>query len=217
MFEGIAGRYDLANHVLSFGIDGLWRRRAAAIVGGAGARRVLDVATGSGDLALAIVRACPHAYVMGVDFCEPMLEVARAKGVPNLALADALSLPFADGSFEAVTVAFGLRNMASWEAGLKEMRRVLAPGGLLLVMDFSLPAFGPLRMAYRLYLHRVLPRLAGALTGKPEAYAYLGESIEGFPRGEAMLEMVARCGFRDSSLSPLAMGVAAITTARRDG
>lgn len=215
IFGRISPRYDLANHILSLGMDGLWRRRAAAIVRAACASRILDVATGSGDLALAL--AHPGATITGVDFCEPMLELARAKGVPNLVQGDALALPFEESSFDAVTVAFGLRNMASWEGGLSEMRRVLVPGGLLLVMDFSLPTFAPLRGLYRLYLHHVLPSLAGALTGCREAYDYLGESVEGFPRGDALRDLVDRCGFRDIGSRPLALGVAAITTARREG
>jgi demethylmenaquinone methyltransferase/2-methoxy-6-polyprenyl-1,4-benzoquinol methylase len=144
-----------------------------------------------------------------------MLEVARKKNLPLLVQADGLRLPFRDGMFDALTVAFGLRNMASWEGALREMARVLRPGGLLLVMDFSMPEFVPLREFYRLYLHKVLPRFAAAITGNKEAYEYLGSSIESFPRGRDMQELVERSGFSDFRAQPLCCGVASIYTARR--
>ena len=136
-------------------------------------------------MARALGKASPGSVVVGADFCLPMLEIARRKRIPLLVQADGLQLPFRDGMFDALTVAFGLRNMASWNAALQEMARVLRPGGVLLVMDFSLPEFPPLRRLYRLYLHHVLPRFAAAITGNKEAYEYLGSSIESFPRGRA--------------------------------
>lgn len=144
-----------------------------------------------------------------------MLEVARNKKVPRLIQADGLSLPFQSESFDALTVAFGLRNMASWETALKEMSRVLRPGSLLLVMDFSLPTFGPFLGIYRLYLHHVLPRIAALLTGNKEAYEYLGNSIESFPRGEQMFSLITRCGYEAPKQHPLFFGIASIYTARR--
>lgn len=215
MFASIADRYDLANHALSLGVDCLWRLRAARCVAATRPRRVLDLATGSGDLALAIRRACPDAEVIGADFCEPMLRQARAKGLDQLVVADGTRLPFADGVFDAVTVAFGLRNMASREAALREMARVLRPGGLVLVMDFSLPKLPVVRPAYRWYLHHVLPRLAGWLTGKPEAYEYLGESIEAFPRHAAMCALIGECGFERVGQRLLSLGIASIYTGKR--
>src|SRR4051812_23429606 len=159
MFDRIARRYDLANHLLSGGIDFWWRHRAAEIVHRWQSRRVLDVATGSGDLALAIARRLPEAEITGTDFSGEMLAIAKRKGVPRTVAADALALPFPDTSFDAVTIAFGLRNMVDWTAALREMRRVLVPEGRVLVLDFSLPA-GVLRPLYRFYLHHCLPRLA---------------------------------------------------------
>jgi len=144
-----------------------------------------------------------------------MLEVARKKNSPLLVHADGLRLPFRDGIFDALTVAFGLRNMASWEDALREMARALRAGGLLLVMDFSLPEFAPLRELYRLYLHKVLPRFAAAITGNKEAYEYLGSSIESFPRGAQMRELVERSGFSDFRAQPLCFGVASIYMARK--
>ena len=144
-FAAIAKRYDIANHLLSGGLDFLWRAKAARIVAGEDPLRILDLATGSGDLARALRKASPRAAVIGADFCMPMLEVARKKNLPLLVQADGLRLPFREGIFDALTVAFGLRNMASWDGALREMARALRAGGLLLVMDFSLPEFAPLR------------------------------------------------------------------------
>jgi demethylmenaquinone methyltransferase / 2-methoxy-6-polyprenyl-1,4-benzoquinol methylase len=144
-----------------------------------------------------------------------MLEIARKKSLPLLVQADGLRLPFREGTFDALTVAFGLRNMASWTAALREMARVMRPGGLLLVMDFSLPEFAPLRNLYRLYLHNVLPRFAAVITGNKEAYEYLGSSIESFPRGQEMRELVNSAGFSDFRAMALCCGVASIYTARK--
>jgi demethylmenaquinone methyltransferase / 2-methoxy-6-polyprenyl-1,4-benzoquinol methylase len=214
MFGRIARRYDLANHLLSGGADFLWRRRAAKIVAGWQPREILDLATGSGDLALAIQRRLPQATVIAADFSPEMLEVARGKGVANTVVADALQLPFENGSFDAVTVGFGLRNMADWDRALMEMARVLREHGRLLVLDFSLPT-GALRPAYRFYLHRCLPLFASIVTGQKAAYDYLGGSIEKFPSGPAMVELIERNGFADAKATPLTGGIATIYTARK--
>jgi demethylmenaquinone methyltransferase / 2-methoxy-6-polyprenyl-1,4-benzoquinol methylase len=214
MFGRIARRYDLANHVLSGGADFLWRRRAAKIVQAWKPERVLDLATGSGDLALALQRRLPEATIVAADFSSEMLEVARRKGVRETVLADALQLPFESGSFDCVTVAFGLRNMADWDAALSEMARVLRGGGHLLVLDFSLPS-GALRPAYRFYLHRCLPLLASIVTGQKAAYDYLGGSIEKFPSGGEMVELIERNGFAMASAEPLTGGIATIYVARK--
>lgn len=212
-FSAIAGRYDLANHLLSGGMDFLWRARAARLIASRSPRRILDLATGSGDLLQSLRQACPEAQVVGADFCLPMLEVAHQKKLPSLVQADGLCLPFRDGTFDALTVAFGLRNMASWEKALREMARILQPGGQLLVMDFSMPSWTPFRGIYRLYLHHVLPRLAAAITGNKEAYEYLGASIESFPRDQAMLTLIESCGWEKARCQPLCFGIAAIYTA----
>ena len=214
LFGAIARRYDLANHLLSGGLDFWWRRRAAKIVRAWNPARVLDLATGSGDLALALAKSCPDAEVIGADFCLPMLLAARRKGVAKLIQADGMSLPFPDATFDAVTIAFGLRNMESWERGLAEIARVLRPGGHFLVLDFSLPR-PPLRMFYRFYLHRVLPTFARLLTGDRQAYEYLGASIEKFPTGVAMNAMIEAANFSDAKCEPLTGGVVSLHTARR--
>ena len=214
MFGRIARRYDLANHVLSGGADFLWRRRATKIIEGWRPKRVLDLATGSGDLALAIQRKLPEATIIAADFSPEMLEVARRKGVRETILADALQLPFESASIDCVTVAFGLRNMSDWNLALSEMSRVLRTGGHLLVLDFSLPV-GALRPAYRFYLHRCLPLLASLVTGQRAAYDYLGGSIEKFPSGGEMVELIERNGFAKASAEPLTGGIATIYTAQK--
>ena len=213
LFASIARRYDVANHLLSGGMDFLWRKRAAEIVERWEPRAILDLATGSGDLALTLQRRLPKARIVGADFCEPMLARARAKGLKEVVTADALNLPFAENTFDVVTVAFGLRNMRSWPGALAEMRRVLRGDGHILILDFSLPK-GPLRAAYRLYLHRCLPGLAGLVTGERDAYRYLADSIERFPRGEAMLDLIRQSGFEGETGESLTAGVASIYTGR---
>jgi demethylmenaquinone methyltransferase/2-methoxy-6-polyprenyl-1,4-benzoquinol methylase len=214
MFGRIARRYDLANHLLSGGLDFLWRGRAAKIVEEWRPRRVLDLATGSGDLALTLQRRLPQAAITAADFSPEMLSVARQKGVRETVLADALRLPFPEESFDCVTVAFGLRNMADWSLALREMSRVLRPSGHLLVLDFSMPA-GPLRPAYRFYLHRCLPILASLVTGQKAAYDYLGGSIEKFPNGGGMIRLIEQNGFVLGSARPLTGGIATIYTAEK--
>lgn len=145
--------------------------------------------------------------VVAADFCFPMLEEARKKAVPNLVLGDALELPFSDGVFDAVTLAFGLRNMASWPAAVREAGRVLRPGGQFVILDFSLPEQPVFRAIYRFYLHRILPVLAGWATGRAGAYRYLGESIEAFPRGGRMNALIESCGFSCAPARGMCSGV----------
>src|SRR5215469_5665360 len=195
MFGSIAARYDLANHVLSCGIDFYWRARAAEIVGRWHPHTIADLATGTGDLARAMQKKLPYAEVTGVDFLPEMLELARRKGVRRVVLADAMKLPFDDRSFDCVTIAFGLRNLENCSAALTEMWRVLNVRGHLLVLEFSLPTTPIVRAVYRFYLHRCLPSLGSFLTKKISAYAYLGDSIEEFPGGNAMCELMRQAGY----------------------
>ena len=214
MFGRVARRYDLANHVLSAGLDFWWRERASEIVRQWQPTRVLDLATGSGDLALTIARKLPDAEIVGADFSAEMLTIARAKGLPQTVVADALHLPFPDESFDVVTVAFGLRNMEDWGGALREMARVLVAGGHLLVLDFSLPG-GGLRRIYRAYLHHILPRIAGLITGEQGAYQYLGASIENFPNGPEMCALITENHFRHATAEPLSAGIVTIYCAEK--
>jgi demethylmenaquinone methyltransferase/2-methoxy-6-polyprenyl-1,4-benzoquinol methylase len=215
MFGSIATRYDLANHVLSCGIDFYWRLRAAEIVAGWNPHRIADLATGTGDLALAMQNKLPNAEVTGVDFLPEMLELARRKGVRQVVLADAMKLPFHDASFDCVTIAFGLRNLEDCSGALSEMWRVLNTTGHLLVLEFSLPTAPILRAAYRFYLHRCLPLLGSFLTQKKSAYDYLGDSIEEFPSGNAMCELMLRTGYVSPSFEALTGGIVTIYTAAK--
>ena len=215
MFGSIAARYDLANHVLSCGIDFYWRARAAKIVAAWHPDTVADLATGTGDLALAIQKKLPRADLTGVDFLPEMLELAQRKGVRQVVMADAMNLPFADESFDCVTIAFGLRNLENYSAALAEMRRVLNGKGHLLVLEFSLPTTPILCAAYRFYLHRCLPLLGSFLTQKKSAYDYLGDSIEEFPHGNAMCELMRETGYVSPSFEPLTGGIVTIYTAAK--
>jgi len=215
MFGCIARRYDLANHLLSCGIDFYWRRRAAEIVAGWRQRRIADLATGTGDLALALQKKMPDAEIVGVDFLPEMLDLARRKGVRQIVLADAMNLPFGDASFDCVTIGFGLRNLENSAAALVEMSRVLKTNGHLLVLEFSLPTTPILRAIYRFYLHRCLPLFGSFLTGTKTAYDYLGDSIEEFPSGGAMCELMAENGFTHQTFEPLTGGIVTIYTAEK--
>ncbi len=212
-FSSIAARYVTANHLLSMGADILWRERAIEKIAEWKPQRLLDIATGTGDLALAVQRAFPDTEVMGTDFCRPMLDVAVKRGLRNVLEADAMHLPLPDASFDVATVAFGLRNMADYEQALREFKRILTPGGHLLVLDFSMPS-GLMARPYRMYLHHVLPRIAGFITGNSAAYDYLGESIEAFPRDAAFLALLERSGFSMPTQLPLLSGIASIYTAQ---
>lgn len=215
MFGSIARRYDLANHVLSWGIDFYWRGRAANIVADWRPRNVADLATGTGDLALALQNKLPDADITGVDFLPEMLELARQKGLRRVLLADAMKLPFADASFDCITIAFGLRNLEDCSAALTEMARVLNSNGHLLVLEFSLPTTPILRAAYRFYLHRCLPFLGSFLTQTKSAYNYLGDSIEEFPSGNAMCDLMRATGYVFPTFEPLTGGIVTIYTSTK--
>ena len=217
MFGAIARRYDLANHTLSCGIDFYWRNRAANMVASWCPSKVLDLATGTDDLALALQKKLPKVEVIGVDFLPEMVELAQRKGVRQTIVADAMKLPFPDGSFDCVTIAFGLRNMEDWKGALVEMSRVLGRGGHLLVLEFSLPTTPIVRAIYRFYLHNCLPLVGSFLTGKKSAYDYLGDSIEEFPSGHAMIDLIQASGFARAKLQPLTSGIATMYIAENLG
>ena len=209
-FAGIAKRYMLANHVLSLGIDVLWRRKTSALVAEAQPKLILDLATGSGDLARELQRQCPEAKVLGADFSLPMMREAQARRFNQLVAADGMNLPFQNSAFDALTVAFGLRNMASWPAALMEMSRVLKTGGRLYVLDFSLPTLPLIRPLYLFYLKKIMPRIAGWITGERAAYEYLCSSVERFPSGKAMEKMILGNGFDRVQSHRLSFGIASL-------
>jgi demethylmenaquinone methyltransferase/2-methoxy-6-polyprenyl-1,4-benzoquinol methylase len=200
MFDDIAPRYDLANAVLSLGLDRGWRRQAVALATAHGPRDVLDVATGTADLALALRRARPTARVVGVDFSEAMLARGRAKAARQgvdvrLEVGDGTDLPYPDASFDAVTIAYGLRNFADVDAGLREFRRVLRPGGRLVVLEFPPPPRGAFGRLFRFYFTRVMPVVGGLVSGRRSAYAYLPASVLAFPAPDALAERMRSAGF----------------------
>jgi len=210
MFGRVAPRYDLLNHVLCGGTDLYWRWRLTREVRAQRPARVLDLATGSGDVLLALRRHRAYAqFAAGADFCQPMLREARRKGAPNLLAGDALRLPFRSASFDAITIAFGLRNFEDRAAGLREMRRLLREGGRAYILEFSHPVawFAPL---YFWYLRRVMPHYAQIFTKERGAYEYLGESIAAFPRQPALAEMMQAAGFRAARWHNLTLGIVAL-------
>lgn len=224
MFGRIATRYDLANRLLSGGIDVAWRRRLVAAVREANPSDVLDLATGSGDVAFALSRGLPqNVRILGMDFCQPMLDQAERKksaagagGYINVTFrqGDGLALPLADESFDAVTIAFGLRNLADRDRGLREMRRVLRPGGKLYVLEFSQP-YGWFRPLYYFYLRRVLPAIAGVVTGDKGAYVYLNQTIGEFPGRAALAAEIKTAGFAQVAAEPMTLGTVALHIATR--
>jgi demethylmenaquinone methyltransferase/2-methoxy-6-polyprenyl-1,4-benzoquinol methylase len=209
-FAGIASRYVLANHVLSLGVDVLWRRKTARLVAAMQPQMILDLATGSGDLARTIRQACPCAKILGADFSVPMMREAQRRSFDTLVAADGMALPFKSASYDVLTVAFGLRNMASWPEALIEMRRVLKSRGHLVVLDFSIPSLPLLRPAYLFYLKNVMPRIAGWITGQRAAYEYLCSSVERFPSGTEMQNLILSCGFDTVKTHRLSFGIASL-------
>jgi len=219
MFGEIAGRYDLLNHLLSLGIDRRWRRRTVRLAAPQGDRPILDVCTGTGDLALAYWRAGGGKVpVVGADFCHPMLVIGRqkcrragAEGQVRLVEADAQQLPFADDTFQIVSVAFGLRNLSDTDRGLREMARVCRPGGRVAVLEFSMPRWGPLRAFYGWYFRRVLPRVGEAIArNRQGAYNYLPASVGEFPQDEALAERLRGAGLARVELHRLSFGIATL-------
>jgi demethylmenaquinone methyltransferase/2-methoxy-6-polyprenyl-1,4-benzoquinol methylase len=248
MFDAISPRYDLLNHLLSGGIDRRWRAVVAARVREAldrehrpEARRILDVCTGTGDLALALLdartQACdgapsgtPSLEIVGIDFSRPMLARALAKSrrgtrprTPRLGASDALRLPFRDGTFDACTIAFGLRNLVDPAGGVREMARVLRPGGRLFVLEFGTPRLPGIRQAYHFYFRYLVPAIGGAISGDDDAYRYLPRTVAAFPDRERLVAVLQGAGLETVSFRPLTFGIALLyegqkpVTSRRSG
>ncbi len=222
MFAAIATRYDLLNHLLSGNVDQRWRRLLVKTVAAnlpETNARVLDVACGTGDLSLAIAGGT-NARVVGLDFCRPMLDIATVKasdrGLPIPFLeGDALKLPFRDRSFDGVSIAFGLRNLASLEGGLSELFRILRPGGTVAVLEFSKPRMPILRTVFRVYFTKLLPLLGGLISGSKSAYEYLPDSVSRFPDQASLVALLQAAGFSEVTFRNLTGGIAALHIGRR--
>lgn len=222
MFDAISPKYDLLNRAFSLGIDQGWRRKVIRLVKQEPVARLLDVATGTADLAILAARRSAAGEVVGVDISEGMLRHGRQKvkaaaldARVTLQRADSAALPFADGSFDAVTVAFGVRNFEDLEKGLREMLRVLRPGGRLFVLEFSKPRRAPMKQLFRFYFHRVMPAVGRVVSRDSAAYTYLPQSVDAFPEGADFLRILERCGGREARARPLTGGIATLYTARR--
>ncbi len=219
MFSTIARRYDLLNHVLSGNVDKRWRRIVATRVREklpSSSASVLDVACGTGDLSLTLFEIT-GAGVVGTDFCRPMLDIAAGKtsGRIRLIEGDALDLPFRDGTFDAATIAFGLRNLSNVESGLAELSRVLKPGGWVAVLEFSRPANAILRPLFNLYFRRVLPLMGGIVSGSLSAYTYLPASVQKFPDQSQLSLLMEQAGFVQVGYENLTGGIAALHLGKR--
>ena len=231
MFSRIAPRYDLLNHLLSFSLDRVWRWRVARRFGELLSRdgsRVVDLCCGTGDLALALARQsrgglsrdCP-AQIFACDFAPPMLALAAEKtwrrgARIHLAHADALELPFPDGQFDLAVSAFGFRNLANYERGVREIFRVLKPGGEVAILEFGAPHVPIMAPLYRFYFKHILPRVGGAISGSSAAYAYLPASVAKFPSHEELAALMTRCGFVDARYRRWTAGIVALHTGRRE-
>ena len=221
MFDDISPKYDFLNHFLSFGIDRGWRRRLVSVLATCKPVSVLDVATGTGDLAIAIAALSPQKIV-GIDISEKMLEVGRSKissraldSLITLRCADAEKIPFSDNSFDAITVAFGVRNYENLVRGLQEMRRVLKPGGMMLILEFSHPDSFPMKQLYGIYSRFVIPVMGRLISGNSKAYSYLPESVAAFPSGKDFLSVLAGVGMKNPQQVRLSFGIASIYIAEK--
>ena len=223
MFDAIAGRYDLLNHLLSAGLDKQWRKRAVAALELTGGETVLDLCTGTADLALATMNGRDRARrVIGVDFSRAMLQVAKEKissaAIPGLHLirGDATRIPLRDATVDAVTIGFGIRNVEQPAAACREIVRVLRPGGRLVILEFSLPRASTLRHFYLWYFRRVLPFIGRHVSRHPTAYTYLPESVAAFPTPEEFSEALRAAGFGTVRATPLAFGIVFMFAALKD-
>lgn len=216
MFDNISHRYDFLNHFLSLGIDKLWRKKAVRILKENNPKILLDVATGTGDFAIESLSLNPEK-VYGIDISNGMLDKGRVKIKKNkqdqiieLKYGDSENIPFEENYFDAITVAFGVRNFENLEKGLSEMRRVLKPEGKAVVLEFSKPKAFPIKQIYNLYFHKILPTIGKLVSKDASAYTYLPESVEAFPEGKAFEEILMKVGFKFKKTYPLFFGISSI-------
>lgn len=218
MFDNISARYDFLNHLLSLGIDKGWRRKVVRFIRSHQPKTILDIATGTGDLAIALSKI-EGTTITGLDISAGMLKVGEEKIIKKglndritMQLGDSENLPFEDNSFDAITVAFGVRNFENLEAGLKEMNRVLKPGGQVAVLEFSQPTSFPFKQIYGFYFRYILPTIGKLVSKDASAYTYLPESVGAFPYGARFLEILGKCGFSDTRGQQVTFGIATIYT-----
>ena len=216
MFDSIASRYDLLNRVLSVGIDKRWRKMVIDQLVAIHPKQLLDIATGTGDLALEAVRLNPRKIV-GLDISEGMLAIGRQKikqkhldTLISLEKGDSTNIPFSDNSFDAVTVAFGVRNFDDLEKGLREMLRVTKPGGKVVILEFSMPEKFPIKQLYSFYSRKIMPVIGQLLSRQRAAYEYLPDSVRQFPHGKAFIKIMHDCGYKDTNVTSLTFGIASI-------
>jgi len=216
MFNSISGNYDFLNHFLSLGIDIRWRKKAVKLLAETNPKLILDVATGTGDFAIETLKLNPDK-VIGVDISEGMLDVGRKKmrergfaDKIDMRLGDSENLPFEENKFDAVIVAFGVRNFENLEKGLVEMKRVLKPGGQMVVLEFSKPAAFPFKQIYNFYFNFILPKIGRLISRDSAAYTYLPESVQAFPDGEDFIKILNRIGFNKTSCQPLTFGISSL-------
>lgn len=221
MFDNIAGKYDFLNHFLSLGIDIYWRKQLVKHLIKQEPKTILDVATGTGDLAIAMLKTNPKK-IIGVDISNGMLEVGRKKmkeksldHIISLQQADSEDLPYDDESFDAVCVSFGARNFENLEKGLSEMRRVLRKGGKLYILEFSQPTAFPFKQIYQFYFKAILPLIGKMVSKDNSAYSYLPESVSAFPFGKQLNNIIERCGYTNAKNIPLTLGISSIYIAEK--
>lgn len=219
MFNNISGKYDFLNHFLSAGIDRRWRKRAISKLKDINPKHILDVATGTGDLALEAQKQLKPERIIGIDIAVKMLEIGRTKlnkkglsEIISLDEGDSENLPFEDNSFDAVVVAFGVRNFANVERGLQEMIRVLRPGGKCVILEFSKPKVFPIKQLYNFYFSSILPGIGRITSKDKKAYSYLYESVQAFPEGKDFEQLLQKLGLNHTSCEALTMGICSIYT-----
>ena len=219
MFNNISGTYDFLNHFMSLGIDVIWRKKAIRELLSVKPQYMLDVATGTGDFAFEALRILKPAKIIGVDISKGMLDVARQKirkrkleEVFEVRLGDSEKLLFPDDTFDAITVAYGVRNFEDLDKGLSDMYRVLKPNGKLVVLEFSKPKVFPVKQGYNFYFKYITPSIGKLFSKDASAYTYLPESVAAFPDGDAFTARMVKCGFRETQAKPLAFGICSIYT-----
>ena len=223
MFDTIAANYDQLNHTLSFGIDKIWRRKGVATLKPYAPKTILDIATGTGDLAILMYQKLHPEKIIGADISEGMMNVGKqkveAKGLSpyiTFEYQDCTELTYADNSFDAITASFGVRNFENTAKGLTEMCRVLNPGGRLMILEFSTPEHFPMKQLYNLYSHTIIPIVGRYLSKQKEAYSYLPESIKVVPQGKVMTDLLTSCGFKDAKVKTLTFGICSLYTGTKE-